>query len=249
MRSETYAIAAPSGDHAGARSCILGVPVSARTAPVAIVATRISLRLRSPRGVNTYATSVRSGETVGAPLVAVCFELAVGGREPPRPRVGDVDDGEPRRVAALDRDEQGRVVDPRRLGRLEQLARRPAGGGDEPDVVAVAVRDPRAVGREPRLRVLPVRHRVASRGEPARRGVVEVEQPHVGRVAVLDEDRVAAVGAERERARPLRRGDRLEPPVRRRGDVAPRLDRDALGLVLAHPDRSVSHRGPPPVLS
>ena len=44
---------APSGDHAGARSCIRGVPVSARVAPVASDATRISERLRSERGVKT----------------------------------------------------------------------------------------------------------------------------------------------------------------------------------------------------
>ena len=63
LRSELKAIREPSGDHAGALSAIRSVPVSARTAPVATSATRISLRSRSWRGVKTNATAVPSGET------------------------------------------------------------------------------------------------------------------------------------------------------------------------------------------
>ena len=157
---------APSGDHAGARSCIRGVPLSARTAPVATSATRISERLRSARGVKTYATSERSGETAGAHSSPWSGEPV----EPARPRVGDGDDGEPRGVVALDAHEQRRVVDPDRAARvLEQLARRPARGRDEPHVALVGVGDLRAVGREPRRGVLPVRHRRAAGRQAARR--------------------------------------------------------------------------------
>ena len=56
----------------------------------------------------------------------------------------------------------------------------------------------RAVGREPRLGVLPVRRRGRGRSSAARAAPpLEVEQPDVGGVAVLDEDARAAVGADR----------------------------------------------------
>ena len=77
-------------------------------------------------------------------------------------------------------------------------------------------------------------------------GLVEVEQPDVRGVAVLDEDGPAAVGADRERARPRRGRHRLEPPVRRRLQVLARLGRHALVLVLADPDRTVLRHSRPP---
>ena len=176
-----------------------------------------------------------------APLVAVLLEVAVGGREAARPGVGDVDDGEARGAIPLDGDHERAVAGPDRAAGLEQPARGAAGGGHEVDAAVLGVGDLRAVGGEARLGVLPERHRLAVRGEALRRrrAVLEVEQPHVGGVAVVDEHGVAAVGAERERARALGVRDRLEPPVRRRVEVLALRHGDPLGLVLADP---VLHR-------
>jgi hypothetical protein len=66
-RWATNASVAPSGDHAGSLSWTPGAPVSARTSPVATSTTRISVRFRSLRGVNSKATDRRSGETAGRP--------------------------------------------------------------------------------------------------------------------------------------------------------------------------------------
>jgi hypothetical protein len=127
---------------------------------------------------------------------------------------------------------------------LDQLARRPAGGRHEPHVIAVGVRDARAVGRQARVRVLPVRHRLAAGRQPPRDGaVLEVEQPQVGGVAaVLDEHRPAADDVNRARARRAR--DRLQAPVRRRLAVFARLRAHALVLVPADPDRLSQTRPP-----
>ena len=204
---------------------------------------RISERLRSARGVEDVRHLGAVGGDGGAPFVAVRLQGAVVRGEPARPRVGDADDREAARVAALDRDDERRVVDPDRRACLEQLAGRTAHRGDEPDVAVLGVGDLRAVGRELRVGVLPVGHRVAAAGEPlGDRARAQVEDPDVRRVAVLDEHRARAVGGDGERARPLGGGDRLEPPVRRRLGVLAVLDRDALGLVLPHPDR---HPCPP----
>ena len=131
-----------------------------------------------------------------------------------------VDDGErDRSVRARPRRRDGRCrarpgCPPRRAAAAGR--RRPR----RPDPAAVGVRDRGAVGREDAARVLPVRLRVAARRERgAGRRPVEIEQPDVGRVAILDEHDRAAVRSEGRRPRPLGRHDRLEPPVRRRLQV------------------------------
>ena len=141
-------------------------PVTARTVPPATLgdadlgAVEVGARGEDVRHLGAV------GRDGGAPLVAVRLQGAVVRGEPARPRVGDADDREPARVAALDRDDERRVVDPDRRARLEQLARRAARRGDEPDVAVLGVGDLRAVGRELRVGVLPVGHRVAAGGEP-----------------------------------------------------------------------------------
>ena len=97
-------------------SAIRGVPVSARTAPVATSATRISLRSRSWRGVKHERDGRAVGRDGGAPLVAVVLEPAVS---PERTSgcghgIGDIDHREPRRVLALDRDDEPVVAEPHR---------------------------------------------------------------------------------------------------------------------------------------
>ena len=187
----------------------------------------------------------RVGGDGGLALVAVRVELAVCDREASRPRVGDVDHRQAGRVVAFDRDDEARVVDPQRAAALDQLARRAAGGGHEPHVVAVGVGDGRAVRGQPGRRVGPVGDRLAPAGQ-ALGGTagLEVEQIEVGGLGRrLDEDGLAGAHAQRMRAR--RVGDRLQAPVRRRLDVLARLGENALVLVLADPHR-LSHPCPPP---
>ena len=153
-------------------------------------------------------------------------------------RIGDVEHREPRRVLALDRDHEAVVAEPHRAPGLGELPRRAAFGGDDPDAALVGVGDGGAVRRQPWLGVLPVRHRIAAGREALRRSTavtVELEQPHVGGVPVLDEHGRAPVGAHGQRPRTLGGGNRLEPPGGRRLQVLPRLRRDALDLVLAEP--------------
>ena len=185
---------------------------------------------------------------VGVALVAVRVEVAVPGGEAARPRVVHVDDRQPGRpvLVALHVDQQAVVVDPERAAALDQPSRRAARGRDQPHVVPVRVGDGAPVRREPRRRVLPVRHRVAAGGEaPRRAAVLEVEQPHVGAVvAVLDEHRAAAVAAHRQAARPRRVGDRLEPPVRRARSVRAAAARARRGARPCRPRSSRPHPRP-----
>ena len=190
-----------------------------------------------------HLAAVRGDDRV--PLVAALLEPARVGGEPARPGVGDGDDREPRLVVALDGDDERGVVDPDGRAQLAEVARRAARRGDDPDVAVLRIGDLRPVGGELRVGVVPVGHRVAAVGQPLRRRMLEVEEPDVGGVAVVDEDGVPAVGADGERARPLRGGDGLEPPVRRRLDVLALGHRDALELVLADPQRWLSHAQPP----
>ena len=184
------------------------------------------------------------GRDRSAPLVAVIG--AIDG-QPARKRVGNVDDSQARGlVVALDGDDEARVVDPDRRRALDELARRTASERHDPDETLIAVRDGRAVGRQLRRNVLPERRGLAAGRESSRRGVVERHGPDVGGVgAVLDEDQRAAVGTDRETARALGHRDRLEAPVRRRGEVLARRGGNALVLVLADPHAAIHGLDPP----
>ena len=105
-----------------------------------------------------------------------------------------------------------------------QLARRPAGGRHEPHVALVGVGDLRAVGREARLGVLPVRRRLAAGGQPLGRPARSRSSSQTSEVSrswmKTAWRRSAPSVSERGRGG---RGDRLEPPVRRRLQVLARL--------------------------
>ena len=182
----------------------------------------------------------------GVALVAVLLEGAVRDGERSRPGVVRVHHGQPRSVVALDADHDPPVRGPHRARALHQVARRSARHGREPHVTVVRVGHRLPVGREPRVHVLPVGLRVAAGRQTLRRaGRLEVEQPHVRGLGILDHHRAAPVGSDGERARSRRARHRLESPVRRRLQVLARLGEHPLVLVLADPDRSLSHALPP----
>ena len=181
-------------------------------------------------------------------LVAVLVEALMARCEALRPGVLEADHRQPRRVVALDLDDQAVVPEPDRSRALHEPSGRPTSGGNEPDVPGVHVGHGRPVGRKPRRGIFPIRRGIAARGQPIRHAALGVDEPHVRGVGVLDEDPEPPAPADGQRARPRRRGDRLQPPMRGRPDVPARLGEDALVLVLADPHRQVvrAHpRGPP----
>ena len=185
------------------------------------------------------------GRNSGSPLIAV---VGTADRQTPRKRVGDIDDGKPRcLVVTLDADDQPVVAKPDRRSTLDQAPRWPSVRRHDPNCAFVAVRHLRTIGRQNRLRVLPKRRGdTASRQAPWRR-LVEIEQPNVGGIAVLDKDRGLAIVAERQAPRALCCHDALETPVRRRHQVLADLRGNALKDVCCDPHRiCLSHRACPP---
>ena len=89
--------------------------------------------------------------------------------------------------------------------------------------------------------VLPVRHRLTARCQPRYVAALELEQPDVRRVAVLDERHQAAVGRDRRRTRTLSRPDGLEPPVRRQRAPPPLGSGHTAVLLGADPQRLGLH--------
>ena len=213
-----------------------GVPVSARTAPVSRSATRISLRLRSPRGVKVYATSVRSGETAGSPsspcssrspcsvakrlgqasALSATASLVVSsrstditsGRRPPRAGLSPSTSLRARTAGGQARARRGRR-------RRRRPWTRPATG---------AARCPPS--REPD------RGRWSA-AAPARSPDRARQTSDVSASSMKSE--VAPVGADRQGTRARSGGHRLEAPVRRRLEV----------LALLGAARRGARRGPP----
>ena len=202
----------------------------------------LSQVLPDPKDVGNSAAI---GRDSGSPLIAV---VGTADRQASRKRVGNIDDGKPRCfVVAIDADDQPVIAKPDRRSTLDEAPRRPSGRRHDPDRAFVAVRHLRTIGRQHRLRVLPKRRGdTASRQAPWRR-LVEIEQPNVGGIAVLDKDRGLAIVAERQAPRALCCHDALETPVRRRHQVLADLRGNALKDVCCDPHRiCLSHRACPP---
>ena len=82
------------------------------------------------------------------------------------------------------------------------------------------------VGRPGCPGVLPERHRLPVGGQPFRRAARQRHPPHVGHVAVEQEQHLGAVGGDHRVAGPGRRRHRLQAPVRRRLQVLAGLGGD-----------------------
>ena len=189
---------------------------------------------------------MRSGETTAFHSSPCCSSPAASVASRRGHGSATRDDREPRLVVALDGDHERRVVDPHGRAQLAEFARRAARRAGRPTRgrparTRPASRRGRAAGRCP-----PSRAPGRGRGSAARASGASRSSSQTSEVSrSWMKTRVPAVGAEGERARPLGRGDGLEPPVRRRLDVLALGHRDAFVLVLADPQRWLSHAQPP----
>ena len=179
------------------------------------------------------------GRRCGSPAVPVA-----GGHRY-RPRVVGVDLDEHGAPVAFDGRQEKTVGGPHRVATLDDRDRRSPFEVDQPDPALVRVGHADAVGRDRRPGVLPVRHEPPSGGQPRRRSGQGVDRPEVGGVPVPDEGHRAPVGADGEVTGSLRRGHRLQAPVRWWDHVGPSGDGQPAPLHRAQPGHVLSHHGSP----
>ena len=152
-----------------------------------------------------------------------------------RPGIVNVHHGEDGALLAVHTHHHAAVVHPHGAAALDHLHRHATFFRHHPHRAVVRVRQAGAVRRPHRVAVLPERGRGALGGQPGGHATGHGHGPHVAASTVQHVGHRGAVGRHLALPGPLRGGDRVEPPVRRRLHVRPPRVGDAAALVSPHP--------------
>ena len=143
------------------------------------------------RAVEVVAVEQRRGHTRRVRGHLGLAPIAVAASEQHRPRITDVDHGEHGRLvplpAPVDGDHQPAVVEPHRRRPVAQRRRRTAPCRGDDHLAVGGEGDPRPVRRDLRAAVLPEGSKGSTGGQAHRVPTIDLDRPHVGRVAVEGE--------------------------------------------------------------